>query len=233
MGERRDEIAAGLEQTRRRIERSCRDVGRDPDEVTLIVVTKTFPASDVRLLHDLGVRDVGENRHPEARDKAAACADLDLRWHFVGQLQTNKAKVVAGYADVVHSVDRSRLVEALVRGRRGPTPLDCLVQVDLDVTGASAGRGGADPAEVLPIGASIESHDTLRLRGVMAVAPLGGDDDEAFARLAATSRDLRSRWPSATWVSAGMSGDLEAAIRHGATHVRVGSAILGTRPPAR
>lgn len=248
MSDRRSEIANGLAKTRDRISTACREAGRDPAEVTLVVVTKTFPASDVRHLHALGVRDVGENRHPEAGEKSAACADLDLRWHFVGQLQTNKAKVVAGYADVVHSLDRTRLVEALARGRRKPGPLDCLVQVNLDEAGASASGGGASRAgtsrvgtsrggtpadEVAALAAAVAEHEVLRLRGVMAVAPLDGDADEAFARLKAISLDVRARWPQATWISAGMSGDLEAAVRHGATHVRVGSAILGTRPPAR
>ena len=225
-------MAAGLAETSQRLRRACEAVGRDPDEVTLVVVTKTFPASDVRLLHSLGVRDVGENRHPEAGVKADACSDLDLRWHYIGQLQTNKARVVAGYADVVHSVDRVRLVDALARGVPDGRVLDCLVQVSLDVPSA-LGRGGAPPSDVQSIAAAVDASQTLRLRGVMAVAPLGSDPEEAFARLAQASRDLRERWPAAEAISAGISGDLEAAVRHGATHVRVGSAILGTRPAAR
>lgn len=236
--QRREQIAGGLAQTYERIERACDAAGRGTSEVGLVVVTKTFPASDVRHLHALGVRDVGENRHPEAGEKAAACADLDLRWHYIGQLQTNKAKAVAGYADVVHSVDRVRLVTALARGRSSVEPpssavaLDCLVQVSLDDEGRS-GRGGAAPGEVAAIAEAIAEHPELRLRGLMAVAPLGGDPDEAFARLHALHRDLREQYPEAHMLSAGMSADLEAAVRHGATHVRVGSAILGTRPPGR
>jgi pyridoxal phosphate enzyme (YggS family) len=232
MAERREQIAAGLTETAQRIERACQASGRDPGEVTLIVVTKTFPASDVRLLHSLGVRDVGENRHPEAADKAADCADVDLRWHYVGQLQTNKAKAVAGYADVVHSIDRARLVDKLARSRNGQ-PLDCLIQVSLDDPGTSGGRGGAERDDVADLAGRVAAHDMLRLRGVMAVAPLDADPDQAFARLRTISDDLCAQWPQASWISAGMSGDLEAAVRHGATHVRVGSAILGTRPPAR
>jgi hypothetical protein len=230
---RRDEIAAGLARTLARIAAACRDAGRDPAEVTLIVVTKTFPAEDVRHLHALGVRDVGENRHPEAGTKAAATVDLALRWHFVGQLQTNKAAAVARYADVVHSVDRPRLITALARARAAQAPLDCLVQVDLDPRGPVTGRGGAAPDDVARLAETLAEHEELRLRGLMAVAPLGGDADEAFARLWSRSLDLRAAHPGATWVSAGMSADLESAVRHGATHVRVGSAILGTRPPAR
>ena len=239
MTDRRSQLAAGLDATRQRVERACADAGRDPRDVTLVVVTKTFPASDVRLLADLGVRDVGENRHPEAAHKAAECTDLPLRWHFVGQLQSNKAAAVARYADVVHSVDRTKLAGALARGRAVPAAdgsqrrLDCLVQVSLDPPSDGAGRGGATPDQVPALAEAIAGHPSLRLRGVMAVAPLLGDADEAFARLHEISLSLQADVPGATWVSAGMSGDLEAAIRHGATHVRVGSAILGMRPAAR
>ncbi len=229
---RRGAITAGLAATHARIEAACADAGRRPDEVTLVVVTKTFPADDVRHLHALGVRDVGENRHPEAGDKAAATADLDLRWHFVGQLQTNKARAVAEYASAVHSLDRAKLAHALAAGASAAgRTLDVLVQVSLDddVTG----RGGAVPADVPALAALVAAHPSLRLRGVMAVAPLGADPGPAFARLAQVSEVLRTDHPEATWVSAGMSGDLEAAVRHGATHVRVGSAILGSRPTPR
>jgi pyridoxal phosphate enzyme (YggS family) len=230
--DRRGEIADRLSETQHRIDRAAIAAGRDPSEVTLVVVTKTYPASDVRLLHALGVRDIGENRHPEAGEKATACADLDLRWHYIGQLQTNKARIVASYADVVHSLDRVRLVTALARGVPGGRTLDCLVQVSLDPPSVQ-GRGGAAPDEVSALAAAVGEHEQLRLRGVMAVAPLDADPDEAFARLARISSSLCEQWPGAAAISAGMSGDLEAAVRHGATHVRVGSAILGTRPAAR
>jgi pyridoxal phosphate enzyme (YggS family) len=232
--DRREDVAAGLAATRARIEAACTDAGRHPDEVTLVVVTKTFPASDVRHLYALGVRDVGENRHPEAGRKAAETADLQLRWHFIGQLQTNKAKAVAGYAAAVHSVDRLKLVHALAAGAEAAErDLDVLVQVSLDPEETAAGRGGVDPHEVAPLAAAVAASRRLVLRGVMAVAPLGADPDVAFARLAETSAAVRAVHPAATWVSAGMSADLEAAVRHGATHVRVGSAILGTRPTPR
>jgi pyridoxal phosphate enzyme (YggS family) len=228
--ERRQQVAAGLAAVRERIAGACRDVGRDPGEVTLVVVTKFFPASDVRLLADLGVTDVGENRHQEAEAKAAACADLGLRWHYIGGLQSNKAAAVARYADVVESVDRAKLVGRLDQGAhdRG-RPVDCLVQVSLDPPDAE-GRAGADPADVRALAAAVEAAGMLTLRGVMAVAPLGADPADAFSRLAAVHRDLVADHPAATWVSAGMSGDLEHGIRAGATHVRVGSAILGPRP---
>jgi pyridoxal phosphate enzyme (YggS family) len=227
---RRDEISAGLDGVRRRIGAAATAAGRDPDEVTLVVVTKFFPASDVRLLADLGVRDVGENRHQEALDKAAECADLDVRWHFIGGLQSNKAAAVTAYADVVHSVDRTKLVGGLSRGaQERERDLECLVQVSLDPPGAS-GRAGCDPDDVPALVDRIQGADGLRLRGVMGVAPLGGDPGEAFARLAQIASVVRTQVPDATWISAGMSGDLEHAVRHGATHLRIGSAVLGPRP---
>ncbi len=228
---RRDEIAAGLEQVRARIAAACGAVDRDPDEVRLIVVTKFFPASDVRILAGLGVTDVGENRHQEAEAKAAECADLGLTWHYIGGLQSNKAAAVARYADAVHSVDRAKLVGRLDNGAQERShPVDVLLQVSLDPPG-SAGRAGADPGELDALGRRVREAERLRLRGLMAVAPLGEDPATAFARLADVRRDFLTTHPDATWLSAGMSGDLEEAVAAGATHVRVGSAVLGSRPP--
>lgn len=232
---RREELAAGLSKVRDRIDRACRDAGRDPAEVTLIVITKYFPAEDVLALHELGVRDVGENKDQEAGPKIAAvrerlrAADApDITCHFVGQLQSNKAGHVAAYADVVHSVDRAKVAAALGRGAEAHgRDLDVLLQVSLD---GESGRGGADPQQVAALAALVAEQPRLRLRGVMAVAPLGADPDESFARLREVADGIRREHPSATWISAGMSGDLEAAIRHGATHLRVGTAILGSRP---
>ncbi len=232
MDSRRAELAAGLEAVHHRIAEAATAAGRDPGEITLVVVTKYFPESDVRLLADLGVQHVGENRHQEASAKAAACADLGLVWHFIGSLQSNKAAAVARYAGVVESVDRAKLVPGLDRGsheRPDPRPLDCLVQVSLDEPDA-AGRGGALPSDVPDLAARIAEHPSLRLRGVMAVAPLGRPPGPAFERLAQVAARMRASHPEATWISAGMSQDLEEAIAHGATHVRVGSAILGPRP---
>lgn len=231
---RAEELSAGLAAVRDRITRAAEAAGRDPASIGLVVVTKFFPASDVRLLADLGVTDVGENRHQEAEAKAAECADLGLRWHFVGGLQSNKAAAVAAYADVVHSVDRPKLVRGLDRGaqERG-RPLDCLVQVSLDPPGAGEGRQGADPDAVPALADAVAGADGLRLRGLMAVAPLGEDPAAAFDRLADAAARLRADHPGATWVSAGMSGDLEQAVAAGATHVRVGSAVLGARPASK
>jgi hypothetical protein len=230
---RQEEIEAGLARVHARIAAACGDVGRDPQDVRLVVVTKFFPASDVRILAGLGVTDVGENRHQEAEAKAAECADLELTWHFIGGLQSNKAAAVAAYAGVVESVDRRKLIAPLSRGahERG-RPLDVLLQVSLDPPGRE-GRSGADPAELADLAAAVEEagrqEGSLRLRGLMAVAPLGADPAEAFGRLAVVRAELLTQHPAATWLSAGMSADLEEGIRAGATHVRVGSAVLGSR----
>ncbi|RAY16522.1 YggS family pyridoxal phosphate-dependent enzyme [Actinomadura craniellae] len=224
---RADEVAAGLAEVRARIAAACAAAGRDPAEVTLVAVTKTFPASDVRLLAGLGVTDVAENRDQEAGPKVAQCAGLGLTWHFVGQLQTNKARSVVSYADVVHSVDRSRLVAALssAAARSGRRPR-CLVQVALDEDEA---RGGIRPADVLRLADEIAGAEGLDLGGVMAVAPLGSDPRAAFTALAEIAARVRRDHPAAGVISAGMSGDLAEAIACGATHVRVGTALLGGR----
>jgi pyridoxal phosphate enzyme (YggS family) len=234
---RKEEIAANLATVRSRIAAACEAAGRPPGDITLIAVTKTFPVSDVRLLAGLGVLDIGENRDQEAAPKAAACAGLapPVRWHFVGQLQANKAKSVVRYADVIHSVDRPHLVEvlgrrALAAGRR----ITCLVQVDLDETtghetATGAPRGGALPADVPGLADAIAAQDGLVLGGVMAVAPLGAPPRPAFRRLADVAAVIRAAHPGAMMISAGMTGDLEEAIAEGATHVRVGTALLGGR----
>ncbi len=231
---RREQIAAGLTDVQQRVDRACAEVGRRADEVTTIVVTKFFPLSDLRLLAGLGVRDVGENRHQEAVEKAAAGADLGLRWHFIGALQSNKAAAVAAYADVVHSLDRAKLVGGLSRGaaERG-RDLECLVQVSLDPPGTGAARSGCDPAELPDLAERILDAEGLRLRGVMGVAPLGGDPGAAFDRLASAAEMVRGLSAEAGWISAGMSGDLEQAVMSGATHLRIGSAVLGPRPPVK
>lgn len=230
MSERRDELAAHLDAVRRRIATACAEADRPEGDVSLVVVTKFFPASDVRLLADLGVTDVGENRHQEAEAKAAECADLGLRWHFIGGLQSNKAAAVASYADVVESLDRAKLVGPLSRGAhaRGHE-VDVLLQVSLDPPG-SEHRSGADPAVLAELAGRVAEAGMLRLRGLMAVAPLGEDPDTAFHRLSQVREEFLREHPDATVLSAGMSGDLEAAIARGATHVRVGSAVLGPRP---
>jgi PLP dependent protein len=225
-----EELAANLAAVRERIAKACDAAGRTPEELTLVAVTKTFPASDVRLLAELGITDVAENRDQEAAPKAADCGDLDLTWHFVGQLQTNKARSVVAYADVIHSVDRPRLATALSRAAvaLGRTPR-CLIQVSLDDPEADDGRGGVRADEVLALAEAIDGAEALELGGVMAVAPLGADPAPAFARLAEIAHSLRAAYPAAKTVSAGMSGDMEQAIMSGATHLRIGTALLGGR----
>jgi len=269
---RHAELAANLAAMRARIAAACAAAGRDVSEITLIAVTKTRPAEDVAALAGLGLPDFGENRDQEAAPKAAAVAELTsdpVRWHFIGQLQTNKAHHVVRYASVVHSVDRVRLVRALGSATRAareaattareagraareaataareaataaqeaaeaaagappapPAPLTCLVQVSLD---GDAARGGALISQLPEIAAAIEAEEGLALGGVMAVAPLGVAPETAFALLRPLSDTVREVNPAAAIISAGMSGDLEAAVRNGATHLRIGTALLGNR----
>ncbi|MFB7030348.1 MULTISPECIES: YggS family pyridoxal phosphate-dependent enzyme [unclassified Streptomyces] len=236
MTDRTAELAENLARVEERIAAACAAAGRAREEVTLIVVTKTYPASDVRILHGLGVRHVAENRDQDAAPKAAACADLDLTWHFVGQLQTNKVRSVVGYADVVQSVDRPKLVSSLSAAaeRRGHE-LGCLIQVALDAESGERGdRGGVSPDGIEELAAAVDAAPGLRLDGLMTVAPLAGpyagEPRAAFDRLMDLSTALRAARPAANMVSAGMSGDLEEAVAAGATHVRVGTAVLGVRP---
>ena len=235
---RRAELARNLAAVRARVADACAAAGRDVGEITLIAVTKTWPAADAAALADLGLADLGENRDQEAAPKAAAVAGLTsarVSWHFIGQLQTNKAHSVVRYASVVHSVDRVRLVRALGSAHRAATaaatataaaPLTCLVQVSLD---GDPTRGGALISQLPEIAAAIEAEQGLALGGVMAVAPLGVAPETAFASLPAISDTAREISPTATIISAGMSGDLEAAVRNGATHLRIGTALLGNR----
>ncbi|GID31735.1 YggS family pyridoxal phosphate-dependent enzyme [Paractinoplanes brasiliensis] len=226
---RRAELAAALREVNTRIERACAAAGRAASEVTLVAVTKTYPASDVVLLTGLGVTEVGENRDQEAAPKAEAvrAAGASPRWHFIGQLQRNKARSVARYAGVVESVDSVRLAQALSRAAAERSePLDVLVQVSID---GDTARGGAAGDDVWRVSDSVAAEDTLRLGGVMAVAPIDWEPDRAFAVLRGISERLVKAHPYATTISAGMSGDLEAAVRHGATHVRIGTSLLGMR----
>ncbi|MFD5752632.1 YggS family pyridoxal phosphate-dependent enzyme [Streptomyces sp. NPDC127033] len=233
---RKSELAANLATVERRIAAACAAAGRKREEVTLIVVTKTYPASDVRLLHELGVRQVAENRDQDAAPKAAACEDLSLTWHFVGQLQTNKVRSVASYADVVQSVDRAKLVSALSAAAvRTEREVGCLLQVALDAeSGERGARGGVAPDGIEELAAAVAGAPGLRLDGLMTVAPLAGRyagrQRAAFDRLLELASRLRADHPAANMVSAGMSADLEDAVAAGATHVRVGTAVLGVRP---
>ncbi len=217
LAERYAAVTAGIAE-------ACAAAGRAPEEITLVVVTKFHPAQLIRELVELGVRHVGENRHQDAAPKAAELADLPLTWHFVGQLQSNKAKAVARYADVIHSVDRASLVTALAGAERA---VDVFLEVNLT---DDPGRGGVAPSEVERLAEQVLATERLRLRGVMGVAPLDEDARSAFARLRAIGERVRTIAPHATDLSAGMSGDYAEAIAEGATHLRIGTAITGKRP---
>lgn len=221
-------LAGRLASVQRDIAEAAGRAGRSADELTLIVVTKFHPASLVRDLATLGVRDVGENRHQEAQAKAAELADLDLHWHYIGQLQTKKARQAAQYARSIHSIDRERLVDALATAEIA-TPIDAFVQVNLT---EDPGRGGAAPAELESLAERVLETPTLRLRGVMAVAPLPEEEDaaSAFARLRGYAERVQRLSSEATAISAGMTHDFAEAIAAGATHLRIGSAITGNRP---
>jgi pyridoxal phosphate enzyme (YggS family) len=213
-----------------RIADAARRAGRDPRDITRIVVTKFHPMSLVEELVRLGVRDVGENRQQELSAKRAELPDAGLRWHFIGQAQANKARAVRAAASAVHSVDRERIADALDAAAPDDDtdPLDVFLQVNLT---DDAGRGGVAPADLERLAEHATGCRSLRVRGVMAVAPLDENPADAFERLAGYSRRVRSVVPDATWISAGMTADFAEAIAAGATHLRIGSAITGPRPP--
>jgi PLP dependent protein len=229
------DLAGNLRAVRARIDAAARTAGRDPSSVTLLAVSKTWPAADVRALAALGQRDFGENRAQELVEKAAQLtdpADRALRWHFIGQLQRNKAAAVARLGAVVHSVDRNSLARVLDRvGQEQGRPVEVFVQVDLGgPPGDLATRGGRPPDDVPALADLVAGSAGLALRGLMAVAPRDSDPRPAFERLAALAARVRADHPEAVDVSAGMSGDMEAAIAAGATVVRVGTALFGDRP---
>ncbi|GAB3617621.1 YggS family pyridoxal phosphate-dependent enzyme [Okibacterium endophyticum] len=222
-------LAERVDRVRQGVAEAMRSAGRRPDEVTLIAVTKFHPARLVDDLYRLGLRDIGENRHQEAQAKADELRDLaDLRWHFVGQLQSKKARQVRRYADAVHSLDRASVVDALdSAGREETGRLDCFVQLNLTDDPA---RGGVAAADLDPLVERVLGASSLRLLGVMAVAPLGEDPRRAFARVREASERVRALAPHASAISAGMSQDFREAVLEGATHLRIGAAITGKRP---
>jgi PLP dependent protein len=203
---------------------AARAAGRDPSAITTIVVTKFHPAELVRELAGLGVTDVGENRHQDAGPKAAALRDLALTWHFIGQLQSNKVRAVLEYATVVHSIDRPSLVAAV---ESTGLPIEAFIQLNLT---DDPNRGGVAPGELGQLAQRVLAAPNIRLRGVMAVAPLGEEPRAAFRRVRAASDRLRELAPNADALSMGMSGDFREAVLEGATHLRIGTAITGNRP---
>ena len=238
--DRKLELESNLHEVQAEIRQACEAANRNYSDVTLIVVTKTWPTSDMNLLAELGVTDVGENRDQEAKPKHDEVLAKNLTWHAIGQLQTNKAKSVASWADVVHSVDRPELVSALAKAvaNRTPNPnsesaqlndLGALIQVELDPN-PQDNRGGVSPVQAMELAQLLSGTPGLRLKGVMGVAPLGGNDDQAFALLQQVAIQIQQFDPSASWISAGMSADFATALKYGATHLRIGSSILGKRP---
>jgi PLP dependent protein len=220
-----DSLAERYARVQADVAAATRDAGREPDSVTTIVVTKFHPADLVRQLVQLGVHDVGENRHQEAVAKASELSGLPLTWHFIGQLQANKAAAALEYATVLHSLDRQSLLDAVAKTAK---PIDAFIQLNLTDEQA---RGGLDPRELEAFAEKVLAVPTVRLRGLMAVAPIGVDPRPAFARVRELSQRLQSIAPDATALSIGMSGDYRAAILEGATHLRIGTAITGNRPP--
>ncbi len=219
--DRRSEITSNLEAVRDQVSKAALSAGRSLDEITLIAVTKTFPASDVEILRDLGIIDFGENRDSDAAPKAATVAGT---WHFQGQIQSNKLKSITSWANVIHSLDEIRHFEVIEKN--APHPLDIFCQVSLD---DSVGRGGVSEQKLYELAQAIETSETHRLQGLMAVAPLGVDPTVAFAKLSLIHKAFMADFPNANKLSAGMSGDFKEAIAYGATHIRIGSQILGSR----
>lgn len=219
--DRRSEITSNLQVVRDEISKAVISAGRSLDEITLIAVTKTFPASDVEILRDLGVTHFGENRDADAAPKADAVAGT---WHFQGQIQSNKLKSITTWANVIHSLDEIRHFEVIEKS--APHPLDIFCQVSLD---GSEGRGGVSEQKLYELAQEIEKSATHRLQGLMAVAPLGVDPADAFSKLSAIHKAFMADFPKANKLSAGMSGDYIEAIAYGATHIRIGSSILGSR----
>jgi hypothetical protein len=223
MNERLAEISTSLSEVRSRIHAATVTSRRLPSEITLIAVTKTYPAGDVEILHSLGVRDFAENRDHEGREKSA---QVDGTWHFQGQIQSNKISSIAKWANAVHSLDDSRHAALLAKAVPASKRMAVFIQVCLDPV---PGRGGVLPSLISPLAEIVHQYPSLKLEGIMAVAPLGENPESAFSRLALIHSDFRQQFPDSPALSAGMSGDFEVAIMHGATHLRVGSSILGSR----
>ena len=223
--DRKSEIAANLLEVNGRIATAAAKAGRNPADIKLIVVTKTFPITDLQNLYDLGVREFGENRDQEASEKVGLLP-ADINWHFQGQIQSNKLKSITSWATYIHSIDQLKYAK-LVSEFAGDQRKSIFLQVSLDQIPES--RGGVDPAKLVELASSITKFANLNLMGLMAVAPLDEDTDQAFSRLSQIHSHFRESFPDAKYLSAGMSGDYESAILHGATHLRIGSSILGNR----
>jgi pyridoxal phosphate enzyme (YggS family) len=223
--DRKSEIAANLLEVNGRIATAAAKAGRNPADIKLIVVTKTFPITDLQNLYDLGVREFGENRDQEASEKVGLLP-ADINWHFQGQIQSNKLKSITSWATYIHSIDQLKYAK-MVSEFAGNQRKSIFLQVSLDQIPES--RGGVDPAKLVELASGITEFTNLNLMGLMAVAPLDEGTDSAFSRLATYHHEFMKGFPQAKYLSAGMSGDYESAILHGATHIRIGSSILGNR----
>jgi len=222
MSIRKAEIAQSLQEVKERIQSAATSVNRNPNEISLIVVTKTFPISDIEILRDLGEANFGENRDQEAGPKVQA---IPATWHFQGQIQSNKIKSICEWADVIHSISSEK---EILKFAQSPRRHQVFLQVSLD---GQEGRGGASPSDLARLADLVNQSNNLELLGLMAVAPLGVEPDKAFADLAHINQGFVGQFPNSKYLSAGMSGDFETAIKYGATHIRVGSSILGSRSP--
>jgi len=241
MTTREAELTEALAAVRTRLTAAAEAAGRNSDEIEMLPITKFFPASDVTILHHLGCEAFGESREQEAVNKAAEVANIvgaaPIRWHMVGRIQRNKARSIAGWAYAAHSVDSVRLVNALNRAAEGAladgertAPLRVYVQVSLDGDAQRGGVDVADPALVDQVCAAAHSGEGLKFVGLMGIPPVDADPREAFGRLQSELERVQRDYSQRLELSAGMSGDLEVAVQHGSTCVRVGTALLGQRP---
>jgi pyridoxal phosphate enzyme (YggS family) len=226
---RKDQILSNLELVKEKITSAAQAAGRAPSEITLIAVTKTFPVSDLEILHELGVRNFGENRDQEAAPKVGVLP-ADITWHFQGGIQSNKLKSISNWASVIHSVDKFKYAQMISQFSVGKTK-EIFIQVSLDTLPQS--REGVDPADLMQLAEQIMSLPNLEVKGLMAVAPLDQPTEQAFVRLQQIQQKFIQLYPAASSLSSGMSGDYELAISLGATHVRIGSSILGNRSPIK
>lgn len=223
--DRKSEIASNLTAVTQRISTAAKNVNRNPSDIKLIAVTKTFPISDLLFLYELGVRDFGENRDQEASQKVLQLPS-DINWHFQGQIQSNKLKSITSWATYIHSVDQLKYAK-MISEFAGGLKKSIFLQLSLDQIPES--RGGVDPVKLHDLASEISELPNLNLMGLMAVAPLNEKSDQAFARLSKYHQLFVKDFPEAKFLSAGMSGDFESAIQYGATHIRIGSSILGNR----
>jgi pyridoxal phosphate enzyme (YggS family) len=223
------EIEENLNQVRQKITDAAAKSGRNPNEINLIVVTKTFPISDLEILYSLGVREFGENRDQEASVKAKALPQ-DINWHFQGGIQSNKLKSICSWASVIHSVDQFKYAK-IISEQPSVKARQIFIQVSLDEPPES--RGGVDPAKLIELANQISSLPNIKVLGLMAVGPVYREIEPAFARLQQIQAGFLTDFKDAVFLSSGMSGDYELAISYGATHLRIGSSILGIRAPIK